>query len=85
MHLQVLKQKRKLDTVNHAHAALDRFLRLAAHHAHIEELLIDSFEFCRSDAMRRRRALGGQQLARPRRNAARGCHSKAGALRNLCQ
>ncbi|MDH7805100.1 MULTISPECIES: HWE histidine kinase domain-containing protein [unclassified Rhizobium] len=44
MHLQVLKQKRKLDTVNHAHAALDRFLRLAAHHAHIEELLIDSFQ-----------------------------------------
>lgn len=44
MHLQVLKQKRRLDTVHHAHAALDRFLRLAAHHANIEELLIDSFQ-----------------------------------------
>ncbi|KJF68336.1 HWE histidine kinase domain-containing protein [Rhizobium nepotum] len=44
MHLQVLKQKRRFDTVNHAHAALDRFLRLAAHHNNIGELLIDSFQ-----------------------------------------
>lgn len=44
MHLQVLKQKRRLDTINHARAALDRFLRLAAHHGDIEELLIASFQ-----------------------------------------
>lgn len=44
MHLQILKQKRRLTTISQAHSALDRFLRLAAHHSNIEELLVDSFQ-----------------------------------------
>jgi light-regulated signal transduction histidine kinase (bacteriophytochrome) len=43
LHLQALKQKRKLDTANQAHAALDTFLRVAAHHTDIEQLLVESF------------------------------------------
>jgi light-regulated signal transduction histidine kinase (bacteriophytochrome)/CheY-like chemotaxis protein len=43
LHLQALKQKRKLDTANQAHAALDTFLRIAAHHTDIEQLLVESF------------------------------------------
>jgi light-regulated signal transduction histidine kinase (bacteriophytochrome)/CheY-like chemotaxis protein len=43
LHLQALKQKRKLATANEAHASLDRFLRLAAHHTNIDELLVESF------------------------------------------
>lgn len=43
LHLQALKQKRKLETANQAHAALDKFLRIAAHHNDIEQLLLESF------------------------------------------
>lgn len=39
LHLGAIKQKRKLDTARTARASLDRFLRLAAHHHDVEELL----------------------------------------------
>ncbi len=42
LHLQALKQKRKLATAQDAHASLDKFLRLAAHHNNIEELLVEN-------------------------------------------
>ncbi|TCM54394.1 light-regulated signal transduction histidine kinase (bacteriophytochrome) [Rhizobium sp. PP-F2F-G48] len=41
LHLHALKQRQKLDTANHARASLDRFLRLASHHADMGELLRD--------------------------------------------
>ncbi|GAK69167.1 putative two-component hybrid sensor and regulator [Agrobacterium rubi TR3 = NBRC 13261] len=42
LHLQALKQKKKLATAHDAHASLDKFLRLAAHHNNIEELLVEN-------------------------------------------
>lgn len=42
LHLQALKQKKKLATAQDAHASLDKFLRLAAHHNDIEELLVEN-------------------------------------------
>ncbi len=42
LHLQALKQQKKLTTAQEAHAALDKFLRLATHHTDIEELLVES-------------------------------------------
>ncbi len=42
LHLQALKQQKKLMTAQDAHAALDRFLRLATHQTNIEELLADN-------------------------------------------
>lgn len=42
LHLQALKQKKKLATAHDAHASLDKFLRLAAHHADIEQLLLEN-------------------------------------------
>ncbi|WP_320200573.1 HWE histidine kinase domain-containing protein [Agrobacterium sp. rho-13.3] len=42
LHLQALKQKKKLATTQDAHASLDKFLRLAAHHNNIDELLVES-------------------------------------------
>ncbi|MGV1869893.1 HWE histidine kinase domain-containing protein [Agrobacterium rosae] len=42
LHLQALKQKKKLATAYDAHASLDKFLRLAAHHNNVEELLVEN-------------------------------------------
>lgn len=42
LHLEVLKHKHKLDTANAARRSLDQFLRLASHHADVEELLRES-------------------------------------------
>ncbi|CAN7381812.1 GAF domain-containing protein [Rhizobium sp. LjRoot30] len=39
LNLNVLQQKRKLDTAQHARRALDRFLQMASHHAEIDDLL----------------------------------------------
>jgi light-regulated signal transduction histidine kinase (bacteriophytochrome)/CheY-like chemotaxis protein len=41
LHLHALKQKQKLETANRARASLDRFLRMASHHADMGELLKD--------------------------------------------
>ncbi|TCQ29767.1 light-regulated signal transduction histidine kinase (bacteriophytochrome) [Rhizobium sp. PP-CC-3G-465] len=41
LHLHALKQKQKLVTTNRARASLDRFLRMASHHADMGELLRD--------------------------------------------
>lgn len=48
LHLQALKQKRKLITAQEAHASLDKFLRLAAHHNNIEELVVENLVDFRS-------------------------------------
>ncbi|WP_426231028.1 HWE histidine kinase domain-containing protein [Pararhizobium sp. DWP3-4] len=41
LHLTSLKQKSRLDTATRARASLDRFLRLASHHADIGQLLME--------------------------------------------
>lgn len=41
LHLHALKQRQKLDTANRARSSLDRFLRMASHHADMGELLRD--------------------------------------------
>jgi light-regulated signal transduction histidine kinase (bacteriophytochrome) len=42
LHLQALRQKRKLDIATAARASLDRFLRLASHNSNVDELLRDN-------------------------------------------
>jgi light-regulated signal transduction histidine kinase (bacteriophytochrome)/CheY-like chemotaxis protein len=41
LHLHALRQKQKLDTADRARSSLDRFLRMASHHADMGELLRD--------------------------------------------
>ncbi len=42
LHLTSLRQKSRLDAANRARASLDRFLRLASHHADISQLLTEN-------------------------------------------
>ena len=42
LHLNGLKQKRKLDTAFEARRALERFMRLTSHHANVQDLLSES-------------------------------------------
>lgn len=44
LHLNALKQKRKLDTATRARESLDRFLRLASHHADIAQLFVENLQ-----------------------------------------